>query len=385
MAALGICALTLACDPAEERPDAGASEDAGSTDAGVADASSERDGGPPDAGGDDAGSAPAWAPESIAAGGLPAIAIADDGVVHVAYARLFSDGTGEIHHARQAGDGWETSLVHAGPRTGFQQSIALDGDEPRIAWADGRLFAEGTGDVFVARPSGAAWTRDTLSGRDADLGVSLAAPPAGPLGLVHGAPRALGFARVTPPDWAVEDIVADADYRAPAVAFDAAGGAHVGFGHRDEAGPGHAERAPSGTWVLETVEPEPETVVLVDLAIDPDDRPWMAYAVADEVRVAVRRSDGWEVTPVATGVDALSVAIAVGPTGTAHVAFGDDTEATVVHARDADGWRPTVVASTGSGSTADLAVDAEGRPHVVYARFDASGAATLELARGPRP
>ena len=333
------------------------------------------DGGVPlDVGSPDGGDrGPRWFTDDIDRGVLASLAVSDDGVVHVAHALLFNNGAGELRYSTNAAGRWETVVVKAGPRLGWNIDLALQGNEPRIVYTDPTLFVDGTGDVYLATPSGDGWVWSTPGPSGVRLDVSLVASPTGELGIAFGGGLGFEYAHSATPEWVGESISDDHSSSVVELAFSSVGVPCVAFIADDNAA-SYAHRTESG-WVLETIEAVAEWRGIIDLAVSPDDRAWVAFPFGDVVHVAVAADDGWVVSTVGAGLDVFDLAIAVDTDGVGHIALTDATTHRVSHASSADGWAElTEIGSTGTGdSFVDLALDPAGRPHVVYSRWDTGG------------
>lgn len=134
-------------------------------------------------------------------------------------------------------------------------------------------------------------------------------------------------------------------------------------------------------WVWEDL-PQGVDVSSVDLALDPNGEPWIAFhasetvgiGVYSRVKVAHRAGGEWIVDTIGdTDFSLTGAAIAFDPAGVAHVAWGNFSRGFRVYyaSWDLSGWSSEIVyqASTGDGDFG-LAFDAQGVPHVVASTFD---------------
>ena len=195
----------------------------------------------------------------------------------------------------------------------------------------------------VARVAGGTWTTETVA--------------AGAAGIVAGAPSlALG------PDGE------------PQVCYATDAGVHV------------ARRTPSGAWESEPVGGSAEPANDVALAIGPEGgRVVLTRRVFANTVVLIReREGGWDESAVPWSLDPAAgwvgdrPALAVDPSGAAHVAFRSSTGVTCATEDESGAWRLEMVVPDGaSGPDVSLVLDPEGRPVVACLRPDGD----VELAR----
>ena len=117
------------------------------------------------------------------------------------------------------------------------------------------------------------------------------------------------------------------------------------------------------------------------LALDPADKPWVAYLGQDgperDLRIASRESSGWVSESLFTVENDISeLELAIDSEGTQRIAFivstGPEYQLRMA-TRQATEWEfetIDVVAVPGGATTLDLVLDSEGDPHIAYAVYD---------------
>ena len=309
-------------------------------------------------------SAPApWLREDVAStpsGVRPAVAVAPDDVVHVAYCRQAPFG---LLHVTDAG-AWGGGLVE----DGCWASIAFDPAGTLHA-----LFRRGEA-LRHATWSGGPWTAEAIDpGPLAALETALAADDAGCLPAACAVRDAgVRYATNRGGAWTTEDIAADARVRALSIAAAPGGAAHVLFFAGDAPRMLRHLSNASGAWAGEDIAAD--VAGGVASAVDAGGT---LHVVAFGAWGGSGRSllhlvhgpSGWtaeEIHP--TRGPPGDVSLAAGPEGALHVSYGalsDD----LLYASNAGGtWSPPVYVDVDGnvGARNALAVDGQGRVHIVY-------------------
>jgi hypothetical protein len=183
------------------------------------------------------------------------------------------------------------------------------------------------------------------------------------------------FATDATGSWAEERVTSGPDW-SPSLGFDGAGHAHIAYGHYGTAsGVAYATNA-SGVWVTSTVHADAD-VEVVDLALDAADKAHIVYAsygTAPGIYYLTNATGTWVRTRLTSGAWDDWPSIAIGPTGTIHVAFQrrqPEARGTVYFKKTSGGaWAGTSIAVGNDDYQPMIAVGANDTPHIVAAHYD---------------
>jgi hypothetical protein len=332
----------------------------------------------------------------------------------------YGAGTG-LYHASRSGSDWTVEQLTSGEYDG-SPSLAID-DADHLALA----FVNGGDQAQFATNAGGSWNFSSIEGAGSGRHLSLALTSAGaPRVALEQNENSLAYASLVADVWSVESISSSAENSTrPSLSLDAADVPHVAYYDGSTGAASVASQTADG-WTSAVVSEN--SVAELSLAIDPSVGRSVLAARSDDIaleqsglflfsdvtggawtkalvsanavdlkssaavdqaghhHVAFGRfgtapglyygtdaSGDWLTQRIVPGL-ILSVALAVGPTGIAHIAFElqDQTPNSetihVDHATNSSGsWTVDQILQTGGFRVLrDIAVDASGRPHLAY-------------------
>ena len=133
------------------------------------------------------------------------------------------------------------------------------------------------------------------------------------------------------------------------------------------------------SWLVTRID---DRATSVSVAIDPLERPHIAYFHDADLRVASRTDQGWLVTPVDLAVGLGRVSLLADGSGGLHVLYEEYANHNVRYAYRAFGaasFSVEFVATAGDVTPLAMALDAQGIPHVAY--FDRSNAQIVVVVK----
>jgi hypothetical protein len=330
-----------------------------------------------------------WQIEAIGEGIKPALALDDEGAVHIAF--LTEDEHGRVLYAQNGSGSFETTVVAEGYFYG-PVDIAVDaGGVPYIAYHDHQAlqFEQDLGDEVVAILRDGGWQLETVGDEGHDGWDNSIVT--GPEGVWH-------TAAVDPQQFGSQSGVEYATNAKGSMAVTPVGSGAVKyeFGTSIQLGPEgspgityyndrdgrleYAHLADDG-WVIEVVDDDGDAGRYSSLSYDAEGNPHISYFAALSgrsgwVRHAWREGEEWKtenvdaLDDVRTGrVGARKItALEIGEDGVVYLAYSDRSR--LVYAeRGEEGWAAQEVVSAGQrplGQLVELALDSRGDPHLIW-------------------
>lgn len=257
-----------------------------------------------------------WAPDQIVQGyfyGPIGLAYTPDGVPHIGYHdhqdTEFRQDKGDLTLAVRDGTSWTIDAVRDDGHDGWDSTIAIGPDGVvRAAGIDPEQF-DGTDGVEYYELVDGTWEVTAIgSGPVAyEFNVSLAVDPNGNPALTYydTTDTDLKYASRLDGAWSIETVDTGGDVgRYSSLAFDSASNPHISYLRLDDTTTGtvrYAARA-GDTWATADIDSLTDLRTgftgarrVTAVALDPDDRPTVAYS--DESVVKLATSDGGEWSP----------------------------------------------------------------------------------------
>jgi hypothetical protein len=226
-----------------------------------------------------------WRIEPVDANqGVDDTAIAVDSKDHplIAYGTL-SD---ELRLATRERDAWVSDVVSLESVEALD--LVLDSENrPRIAYVawDGSAYV-----LRLATSNGTSWSFETIShvsSQGIEFGVDLMLDSSDRPQIVFAVlepVRGLSFARYTSNGWEVE-LIRDGDLWQPTAVLDPGDTVHLVFYDATIGALMYGQRAPGGSWLLQTIEDDPSPNVRIgrqpSIALDPTGRAHVSYYFGD--------------------------------------------------------------------------------------------------------
>lgn len=300
------------------------------------------------------------------------IAIDGNGFPHIGY--IAPPPLTDLKYARKTGSGWsvETASTTCNPLSAT--SLVLDsGDNPAMA--------TGINETFYIFKDGTGWTVEELGGF-ATWFATMALDN-------NGVPRVVynwsvykeAYSRVTysiriGTDLWVESTIGSGPFipSSPvySLAFDSDNYRHIAYISTNSDTLRYSYKSSSVTIYEKFTRAS-----YCDMALDPLDRPHIAYYDYEQADLILLVRDGLSWTSSAVdqaGVVGRYCSLAVGDDGSCHISYYDADNGDLKYAGragPADAWDIQVVAATGDvGQWTSIALDEEGRPHIAY--YDAT-------------
>ena len=269
---------------------------------------------------------------------------------------------------------WGTETVASAGDAGLFSSLALDRyDAPCVAY-----FERGAGSLNYASWTGSAWTTVVVDPGAKVLKPSLALEAYGNPRIAYydSATGALKYAERTGGTWSVRVVEAVQAYGV-SLALDDGDVPYISYYDHTNSivkcawwNPGSGL---SGAWEIDAIETPGSTVDDTAVALDPDDRPCVAFSsYGGGLRYATYSSweSTWTVVTVDPSTHISGVSLAV-TSSYAHIGYLDALKDTVVYARRSSAgpiWEIATVDTGPAGYATSLAVDGND-PRIAYTTY----------------
>jgi hypothetical protein len=284
-----------------------------------------------------------------------AIALDSSGYPHMVY------GSDHLYYAYFNGTSWQYETIDDSPGTGSYASIALDGsDKVHISYCDGRL-------KYATNASGSWLTEiaDPFSGirTNTDIAVNSS-------GRVHityldtgGGVYNVKYATNASGSWQQEFVGGfHWHYYDTSIDVDSSDHVYICF-TGSTGGLTLATRGPGG-WGLQEIDAGTKPSLSVDLS----DKLHIGYSYGNQIRYATNLPGEWETSSLNVSEEATRVTLAVGPSGSVHIAYKGQSTGSIKYVEydkeSQDPWSgPDDIVEGGSPS---IVVDASDVLHLGY-------------------
>jgi hypothetical protein len=289
-----------------------------------------------------------WAIDEVARGyfyGPPDIAVGTDGVIHAAYhdhqGQSFDLAKGDAVYLRRDDAGWISIPAADDGHDGWDNRITVDATgRPHMVGIDPLEF-DGSGIEYYGLSDDGTWMVEQLGSgpQTYKYATSVAVDPAGTPWISYhdGSTGELKLARRTADGWDIETVDDRGDTGLfSELAIDAGGGQHISYFEKVDDSSGTVRYAfrPDVETAWEYADVDTLDAMffgftgarnITSLALDQDQRPWIAYSDELVLKLAEPADGEWQLETIAeTSIDApfgQIVSLDVDGSGRPHIAY----------------------------------------------------------------